>query len=530
MTTTSTNNCSRQEASHVSNQHPAAANGSATYGTDPGKSRLPPRTRPIVALPPNRLDTVLDTGSVASSYEVSCKESTEDAPLMCPPARSTQNASNRRKHERKRFDDDNDDDYSASHHNRGEPSASQAHDMPGNRPPMWRQRSQEPSNRADYDSYPNKYEDERQFGSCRNRKEQSDVDLLPSKPSFRHARYDSTGGGGRNGRYHSYQDNATGYNHHPNSVDSNSTGSYRQYGTRYTVSTDSTGCDDTQCSRYPDASGMHPDDPFYPPGGSFQPYQAKYEPGYYRSSNGSCRHPPSPPVRDEPHRRRHNSFQNETGRRRFCNEKHPGPPINRSSSLQSVSQCEDEGPGASRRRQTRSASSSRRRHSRDRCSVASSDYADTRSADNRSNKSRSACYEDAPRLPCESNRGRSAARTHDDAENVDPGSGGKENSSADVERSRSQPRDHRPRLAEINHNLPQGPDQGGRRQVRSHNNGSSSLDWTSNDPQVCFPATPENGCLLSAVATVSVGLYSFWFNPVVLYIFYIPNPFIAQDY
>jgi len=47
---------------------------------------------------------------------------------------------------------------------------------------------------------------------------------------------------------------------------------------------------------------------------------------------------------------------------------------------------------------------------------------------------------------------------------------------------------------------------------------------------VCFPATPENACLLSAVATVSVGLYSFWFNPVVLYIFYIPNPFIAQDY
>uniref|UniRef100_H2Z6T3 Serine/threonine-protein kinase PLK4 n=1 Tax=Ciona savignyi TaxID=51511 RepID=H2Z6T3_CIOSA len=118
------------------------------------------------------------------------------------------------------------------------------------------------------------------------------------------------------------------------SVESGSTGSTRRYGNpRAPPSNDVTGYDEE--GKFPDVSTMRPDDLFYPPGGSFQPYQAKYEPGCYKSnvSNYSRpRHPPSPPVRDHPDvepRSHHESSSsyNYNG-------------INRSASMQNVSQCE----------------------------------------------------------------------------------------------------------------------------------------------------------------------------------------------
>nr|XP_018670432.1 serine/threonine-protein kinase PLK4-like isoform X1 [Ciona intestinalis] len=309
MTTNSTNNYSRQGTLH--HQQPSFTES----------RRQPPRTRPIVALPPQKLEPVLDIGS---TYEESYDE-------RRPAAKNgfgrPENTDTRRQW------------------------ASRTRDMPGNRPPMWRQ----PEDRGEN---PHDVRHVHGDGSWGQRTDSFTSGTLPSKPRSHYSQ-------GRHDRYKSRNSTL--------SIESSSTGSARRY-PREPQSNDVTGYDDTLQGKFPDASTMRPDDLFYPPGGSFQPYQAKYEPGCYKSNTSNYsrpRHPPSPPVRDytaDDSEYHDIQRQGDPAHRSFKQND-----INRSSSMQNVSQTEDSLLRPNVTRGSRSASSRRYKDS----SIANSDPAES---------------------------------------------------------------------------------------------------------------------------------------------------------
>ena len=342
MTTNSTNSYSRQETLH--NLPPHSSSSSASNG-DLAGSRLPPRTRPVVALPPSKLEPVIDVESTA------VYEDAYDEVVEC----RTGDRSESKRAEATPVDGDYTSDSLR---------ATQSREMPGNRPPMWRQRSREAKcdahcrgcrkGQADH----GRNADERPKNPRHRSSAASDIRLLPSKLSFK-----ST-------RHHHHRSDTYGTTHSRsarvvyNSLDSGSTGSSRRYESRYTTSTD---YGDTHCSDYPDCSQMNPDDIFYPPGGSFQPYEAKYEPGCYKSSSMSGfhrpKHPPSPPVRDEPikpdsHLPRKAADEEEEEEN--CCSSHQR--FIRSSSMQNLSHYEEDWERSGiRKRLARSASAHRRK-------------------------------------------------------------------------------------------------------------------------------------------------------------------------
>lgn len=336
MTTNSTNSYSRQDT--LSNMPPHLSSSSASNGESAG-SRQAPRTRPIVALPPNKLEPVLDVESAVF----------EDA--NDEPSRSRSNDRLNTKRSEPNDEYPNDSLW-----------ATQSREMPGNRPPMWRQRANDMNNDARCRSCrkghcDNAHHSREKPKSNRHRSDtSSDNRLLPSKLSF------------KSSRHHKSETHSTGHSRSSrvvhNSLDSGSTGSSRRYDSRYTTSTD---YGDSQYSQYPDASQMNPNDIFYPPGGSFQPYEAKYEPGCYKSSSMSGfhrpKHPPSPPVRDEPiksdaHPNLPVDEEEENNNR--CSSRHRF--FNRSSSMQNLSHCEEDFEHSGiRRRLARSASAHRQK-------------------------------------------------------------------------------------------------------------------------------------------------------------------------
>ncbi|CAK8697491.1 unnamed protein product [Clavelina lepadiformis] len=415
MTTNSTNNYSRQGTLH-NTCHQQSVNGS-TNTADTAVSRLPPRTRPVVALPPSKLETVPDVDPGTSFNDTYNRKADHRADNAHVKDRSKMCKVNSMD-----YKDENDGLW-----------ASRTQDMPGNRPPMWRQNIADNTghSRRHHSSREEKRQKDRSKSSSSRHRGDSPAEvstLLPSKPSFRNSRHEY------HASTHKRRDQGGSYirsGRNPyNSIDSDSTGSSRPYGTRYTASTDSTGCDDTHySSRYPDASTMRPDDLFYPPGGSFQPYEAKYEPGCYKSSSHSTsnrpRHPPSPPVRDVPPpsrtckenwvedlEQRHNRYLDKEHYR--CDERldrnHPENGINRSSSMQNISQCEpvDSSNYGSNRRLSRSASSHRTKHLQEKPPHSRSKPSADRTYDSGSSK-QSSCYNDP--YAAEQSRGRSLLRT-----------------------------------------------------------------------------------------------------------------------
>ena len=334
--------------------------GTSTLNID--SSRLPPRTRPIVALPPSKLEPVLDVDSSSVVYEDAFCELGENKHHK----NSQSNAP--KQHDAKNVELLNDS-----------VNATRSNEIPGNRPPMWRQRGHDNSEPHNHHHHHNKSDDgshsrEKSKSLPRHRSETAATDsrLLPSKLSFK---------GSRHHRSESHCTNRSrSCRNVYNSLDSVSTGSSRPYDSKYTNSSDYNSYGETQYSDYPDASQMHPDDIFYPPGGSFHPYQAKYEPGYYKSSSTSgyhrAKHPPSPPVRDEPLRPEVSS-KSTTEEHKFPHEErshrrsHNGF-TNRSSSLQNLSQCEEQDKSVIRRRLARSASAHRKYDSEERRSFSRS--------------------------------------------------------------------------------------------------------------------------------------------------------------
>ena len=354
MTTNSTNNYSRQETLHNAYSQ---SSGNSTLNSDNNAARLPPRTRPVVALPPSKLEPVLDVDSSAVYEDAYCELG--ENKILKNPRLTGSNQSERSR--------------TCDHDSL---AATRAHEIPGNRPPMWRQRVQENSSDSHCNSCgkggsgdSNRHSKDRSKGAGPRQASEStsDARLLPSKLSFkssRHHRSDS----------HCTSHSRSSRNVH-NSLDNGSTGSSRPYESKCTNSTDYNEYGESQYSDYPDASQMNPDDIFYPPGGSFQPYQAKYEPGCYKSLSGCHRpkHPPSPPVRDEPLKPEFLS------RSKMEDHKTPGLEeersyhrsqnalfTHRSSSMQNLSQIEEQEKSGIRRRLARSASAHRKHESEER--------------------------------------------------------------------------------------------------------------------------------------------------------------------
>ena len=356
MTTTSTNSYSRQETLHnVCSQ----SSGHSTLNGDSTGSRLPPRTRPVIALPPSKLEPVLDVDSSSAVYEDAYCETSENRVFKNPSLNGTNQPETLKKCD----------------HIHDALNTTRSHEIPGNRPPMWRQRVQghdanphcHSCRKGSGDNLHQSKDRSKSSVARHNSDATSDSRLLPSKPSF------------RSGRHHRSESHGAGHSrssrHVYNSLDSGTTGSSRPYDSKYTNSTGYNGYEDSQYSEYPDASQMNPDDPFYPPGGSFQPYQAKYEPGCYKSSSLSgCprpKHPPSPPVRDEPLKPEFSSEFNPEESRIRGDEKtyHRAEDSffnQRSSSMQNISQCEEPEKSGIRRRLARSASAHRKHDSNDR--------------------------------------------------------------------------------------------------------------------------------------------------------------------
>ena len=400
MTTNSTNSYSRQETLH--NLVTQTSNNSTASG-DASSSRLPPRTRPIVALPPCKLEPVLDVESTAVYEDAYC-DLKDDRKTENQPSKTSAYDSSSSKNERCPHDS---------------LRATQSHEMPGNRPPLWRHRAEEfktdsrccACDRGQGDH--SRHAKDRSKASRHRSETTGDMKLLPSKLSFRssrhHYRSDS----------HSTGHSKSGRNVY-NSLDSDSTGSSHPRSTKHTCSADFDAYSEFQYSEYPDTSQMHPDDIFYPPGGSFQPYQAKYEPGCYKSSSNSGyhrpQHPPSPPVKDEPVEAGTQHIFTPELKTSCHSEKvrrHPSNFFSRSSSLQNLSVTEDHKDSGMRRRLARSASSHRNEDGR----RPRSNTSRHRTNDCDSSISSFAKDSDSRILDYGKSRGRSGSRKNIDVEN-----------------------------------------------------------------------------------------------------------------